>query len=142
MMNTTDLVSRKDILDKARELSDYIANSNEVDFFKKAEQKIKKNDKVQTLISQIKRKQKEAVNAEHLQKSNLLAQIESDLDALNNQLDEIPIVQEFKQSQVDVNDLLQLVTSVISNTVTEKIILSTGGDPLHGKTGLLADEEE
>ncbi len=141
-MYKAELVSRNNILDKARELSDFIANSNEVDFFKKAEQKIKKNDKVQTLISQIKRKQKEAVNAQHLQKTNLLAQIESELEALNNQLDEIPVVQEFKQTQIDVNDLLQLVTSVISNTVTEKIILSTGGDPLQGKTGLLPDEEE
>lgn len=141
-MNTKDLVNRKEILDKARELSDFIANSNEVDFFKRAEQKIKKSEKVQTLISQIKRKQKEAVNAQHLQKPNLLAQIESDLEALNNQLDDIPVVQEFKQTQVDVNDLLQLVTSVISNSVTEKIILSTGGDPLQGKTGFLPDEEE
>lgn len=141
-MNTKPLVTRKEILDKARELSEYIANSSEVDFFKRAEQKIKKNDKVQALISQIKRKQKEAVNAEHLQKPNLLAQIESEIEQLNQQLDEIPIVQEFKQSQIEVNDLLQLVTTTISNTVTEKIILSTGGDPLTGKTGILPDEDE
>lgn len=140
-MTTTDLTGRKDILDKARELSDLIANSNEVDFFKKAEQKIKKHDRVQMLIAAIKRKQKEAVNAEHLQKPNLLAQIEQELENLNNELDDIPIVQEFKQSQVDVNDLLQLITSVISNTVTEKIILATGGDPLHGETGIMPDEE-
>lgn len=141
-MNTKEIISRQEILDKARELSDYIASSNEVDFFKRAEQKIKKHEKVQMLISQIKRKQKEAVNAEHLGKPNLLAQIEQELEQLNNQLDEIPVVQEFKQTQVDVNDLLQLITSVISNTVTEKIILSTGGDPLHGETGLLPDDEE
>ncbi len=139
-MTTKKIVSRQEILDQARELSDLIANSSEVDFFIKAEQKIKKHDRVNMLISQIKRKQKEAVNAEHLKKPNLLAQIEADLEELNNQLDEIPVVQEFKQSQVEVNDLLQLVTSVISNTVTEKIILSTGGDPLNGKTAIMPDE--
>lgn len=141
-MNTQPLVSRKEILDKARELSEYIANSSEVEFFKKAEQKIKKNEKVQALISQIKRKQKEAVNAQYLQKTNLLTQIESEIEQLHQQLDEIPVVQEFKQSQIEVNDLLQLVTTTISNTVTEKIILSTGGDPLKGTTGILPDEEE
>lgn len=140
-MTTKEIVSRQEILDKARELSELIANSSEVDFFKKAEQKIKKNERVNMLISQIKRKQKEAVNAEHLEKPNLLAQIEADLEELNQQLDEIPLVQEFKQSQVEVNDLLQLITSVISNTVTEKIILSTGGDPLHGKTAIMPDED-
>lgn len=122
-MSTKELVTRKEILDKARELANLIASSNEVEMFKRAEQLIKKNEKVQMLISQIKRKQKEAVHAEHYQKPNLLAQVESEIEKLNQQLDEIPVVQEFKQSQLDVNDLLQLVTSVISNTVTEKIIL-------------------
>ena len=42
---------------------------------------------------------------------------------------------EFKQSQVDVNDLLQLVASTISNTVTDEIIKSTGGNLLSGETG-------
>jgi hypothetical protein len=44
-------------------------------------------------------------------------------------------VTEFKQSQVDVNDLLQLVATTISNQVTNEIIESTGGDLLSGKTG-------
>ena len=47
----------------------------------------------------------------------------------------IPIVQEFKQSQGDVNDLLQLVANTISNNVTNQIIESTEGDVLRGETG-------
>ena len=33
-----------------------------------------------------------------------------------------------KQSQVEVNDLLQLVASTISNSVTDEILKSTGGN--------------
>ncbi|MBE3554650.1 MAG: YlbF family regulator, partial [Thermicanus sp.] len=39
-MNKERLVTREEILDKARELADLISRSDEVDFFKKAEQKI------------------------------------------------------------------------------------------------------
>ncbi len=140
-MNKERLVTREEILDKARELADLISRSDEVDFFKKAEQKIKKNMKVQLLIGQIKGKQKEAVHAEHYGTPQHLAEVEKEIERLNQELDEIPVVQEFKQSQVEVNDLLQLITNIISNTVTEKIILSTGGDPLTGKTGILPYEE-
>ena len=54
---------------------------------------------------------------------------------MNKQLDEIPVVSEFKQSQADVNDLLQLVAATISNSVTDEILKSTGGDLLSGETG-------
>ena len=40
-----------------------------------------------------------------------------------------------KQSQADVNDLLQLVATTISNSVTDEILKSTGGNLLSGETG-------
>ena len=45
--------------------------------------------------------------------------MQSKIDALEKELDEIPVVQQFKQSQVDVNDLLQIVASQVSNKVTD-----------------------
>jgi hypothetical protein len=36
---------------------------------------------------------------------------------------------------MEVNDLLQIVASAISNTVTDEILTSTGGDVLRGETG-------
>ena len=57
------------------------------------------------------------------------------LQALEHELDDIPIVNEFKESQADVNDLLQLVASTISNSVTDEILTSTGGNLLSGETG-------
>src|SRR5690606_11151364 len=106
-----------------------------VEFFKKAEQQIKKNDRVQQLIGQIKHKQKQAVHLEHYEKEKALQEMDAHLAELEAELDAIPVVQEFKQSQIEVNDLLQLITSIISNTVTDEIIISTGGNPLTGQTG-------
>lgn len=129
------IITRKEIIEQAEHLAKLISQSKEVDFFKRAEQQIKGNTKVQNLIQVIKFKQKQAVHAEHYDKEKALQDFEKSLDQLNQELDEIPIVQEFKQSQREVNDLLQLITSVISNKVTDEIIISTGGDPLSGKTG-------
>lgn len=127
--------TKDDILKQAHELAKMIAETEEVDFFKRAEAQINENQTVREMIASIKSLQKQAVNFQHYGKDRALKLTEEKLEKLENDLDEIPIVQEFKQSQVDVNDLLQLVASAISNKVTDEILISTGGDLLTGETG-------
>ncbi|MET3288600.1 master regulator for biofilm formation [Brevibacillus fluminis] len=134
-MDSTKQYTQKEILDKARELATMMARTKEVDFYKRAEAQIKLNERVQDLIQELKQKQKQVVMFESMNKKELVQKLETELDQLHEQLDEIPVVSEFKQSQVDVNDLLQMVTNVITNAVSERIILDTGGDPLKGETG-------
>jgi cell fate (sporulation/competence/biofilm development) regulator YmcA (YheA/YmcA/DUF963 family) len=124
--------TKDDIVARAADLARMIAETDEVDFFKRAEAHINENQKVKTLISDIKGLQKQAVNLQHYGKSEALKKVEDKIAAIEKELDEIPVVQDFKQSQVDVNDLLQLIASTISNTVTDEIIVSTGGDVLAG----------
>lgn len=127
--------TKQDIIQKAREVASMIAETEEVDFFKRAEAQLHQNEKVDALINQIKGLQKQAVNLQHYQKFEALKQVEEKINKLQDELDGIPVVQEFQASQTDVNDLLQLVASTISNTVTDEIIESTGGDLLSGETG-------
>ncbi|GGE45819.1 hypothetical protein GCM10011391_25850 [Pullulanibacillus camelliae] len=127
--------TKEQIMEKTNELAKMLAETDEVDFFKRAEASINQNEKVQQLIKQIKLLQKESVNLQHYQKHEAYQENERKIDELMKQLDEIPIVQEFKQSQVDVNDLLQYISITISNRVTDEIITSTGGDLLKGETG-------
>ncbi|PLT31631.1 RicAFT regulatory complex protein RicA family protein [Peribacillus deserti] len=127
--------TKTDILNKADELAKMIAETEEVDFFKKAEAQINENQRVRELIASMKSLQKQAVNFQHYGKTEALKMVEAKIEAIEQEIDEIPIVQEFKQSQVDVNDLLQMVASSVSNTVTDIIIESTGGDVLRGETG-------
>ncbi|MFD2371395.1 RicAFT regulatory complex protein RicA family protein [Brevibacillus sp. GCM10020057] len=134
-MEQTNLYTQKEILDKARELATMISRTSEVDFYKRAEQQIKHNERVQHLIDALKQKQKQLVMFESINKPELVKKVEEEFNKLQEELDSIPIVTEFKQSQIDVNDLLQMVTHVITNTVSERIILDTGGNPLTGETG-------
>lgn len=127
--------TKPDIIDKARELAKMIAETEEVDFFKKAEAKINENKKVREKINIIKNLQKQAVNFQNYGKTNALKQVEEKIKNLEKEIDEIPVVQEFKESQYEVNELLQMVTNAIANTVTNEIIKSTDGDLLQGKTG-------
>jgi cell fate (sporulation/competence/biofilm development) regulator YmcA (YheA/YmcA/DUF963 family) len=127
--------TKDDIVARAKELAKMISETEEVDFFKRAEAQIHKNEKVKRAIDQIKALQKQAVNLQHYGKIEALKKVEAEIDALQAELDSIPVVQEFQSSQAYVNDLLQLVASTISNTVTDEILISTGGDVLRGETG-------
>jgi cell fate (sporulation/competence/biofilm development) regulator YmcA (YheA/YmcA/DUF963 family) len=127
--------TKNDILARAEELAKMIAETEEVDFFKRAEAQINENQKVREMIASIKSLQKQAVNFQHYGKEKAYNQVQEKIDSLEKEMDELPIVQEFKQSQVDVNELLQMVASQVSNTVTDLIIESTGGDLLRGETG-------
>lgn len=127
--------TKDDIVAKAKDLAKMIAETEEVDFFKRAEEQIQENEKVRTNISTIKGLQKQAVNFQHYGKVEALKKTEEKIADLEKQLDEIPVVNEFKQSQADVNDLLQLVAATISNSVTDEILKATGGNLLSGETG-------
>ncbi|GAA0330503.1 regulatory iron-sulfur-containing complex subunit RicA [Oceanobacillus oncorhynchi subsp. oncorhynchi] len=129
------MYERKEVLDEARKLAAMLSNTEEIERFKQVEAKLNGNKKVQSLIKKIKTLQKQAVNFQAYDKKEALQRIEQEIDRLQNEIDEIPVVQEFKETQIVVNDVLQLVSKTISRTVTNDIIESTGGDVLKGETG-------
>lgn len=51
------------------------------------------------------------------------------MNELQEELESIPVVTEFQQSQSDINYLLQLVISVIRDTVSEKVNVEAGSAP-------------
>lgn len=124
--NSRDLIVREDIMAKAKELAELIYTSEEVQHYQKAEQKISSNERIQTLIASMKKKQKEIVAFEKFQNASMVAKIEKEIEQLQDELDGIPIVAEFQQSQSDINYLLQLIVSVIRDTVSEKINVESG----------------
>lgn len=129
------LYTKDEIVEKSKELAHMIANTEQVEFFKKAEAQINENQEVREKIASLKTLQKQAVNFQHLGKEKALKLVEEKIAKIEAELDEIPIVQEFKESQYEVNNLLQLVSNAIANNVTTEIIESTGGDLLRGETG-------
>lgn len=129
------MYTKEEIIEKAREIAHMIANTEQVEFFKRAEEQINENQKIREKIASLKSLQTQAVNFQMYEKERALAIIEGKIEKIQEEIDEVPIVQEFKQSQLDVNGLLQLVSNTIANSVTDEIIESTGGDVRRGETG-------
>ncbi|UOQ47803.1 YlbF family regulator [Gracilibacillus caseinilyticus] len=127
--------TRAEVLQEARNLAEKMANIDEIDRFKQLEAKLNENNKVQSSIKKIKALQKQAVNFQAYGKQEALKRVEEEIDRLQKEIDEIPVVQEFKDSQVVINDLLQLVTNTIAREITNEVIRSTDGDLLSGETG-------
>lgn len=123
------------IYELARELADLIAESEEIERFKQAEEKISGHMRVQELINDLKKKQKRVVALEQNRQYDAVPPLEKEMEVIQEELDSIPIVQEFKQTQLDINELLQLVSSIIGNTLSRKVVVSTGGDPLYNDSG-------
>ncbi|MFB9754671.1 RicAFT regulatory complex protein RicA family protein [Paenibacillus hodogayensis] len=117
----TELIVRADIMEKAKELASLISTSDEVSFYQKAEKQVQANEEIQDLIKLIKKRQKEVVAFETFQNKKMVDKINGELTELQDKLDHYPIVSQFKQSQEDINYLLQLVVGVIRDTVSEKI---------------------
>lgn len=117
---------RDDILEKSKELAELIGTSEEVQIFKKAEQQIQHHERVQSLIAQMKKKQKEIVAFESMKNAAMVARIEEELAELQAQIDAIPLVTEYQQSQADINYLLQFVMSAIEDTVSRKLHVESG----------------
>ncbi|MHA0856048.1 RicAFT regulatory complex protein RicA family protein [Paenibacillus sp. CMAA1364] len=126
--DTRDLVIQEDVMIKAKELANLISSSEEVKHFQQAEEKINKHDRVQELITVIKKKQKEIVAFESFRNVEMVAKIEAEIESLQDEIDGIPVVVEFQQSQSDINYLLQLVISVIRDTVSDKVNVEVGTD--------------
>lgn len=115
------------ILKSAELFAEKVRTSSEVERFQLAEQQVKNSRSVQTLIETIKKKQKELVHAKHFGKNLYKMQLEKELDELNVKLDHMPIVLEYQQCQVEMNDLLQMIQQVIAQTVSQKLEVETGG---------------
>ncbi len=133
--DTRDLIVRDDIMAKAKELASLISTSEEVKQFQQAEEKIRNHERVQGLIAQMKKKQKEIVAFESFGNKEMVAKIEGEINELQDEIDSIPLVTEFQQSQTDINYLLQLVVSVIQDTVSEKINVEAGSEAPPSRCG-------
>ncbi|WP_020008616.1 RicAFT regulatory complex protein RicA family protein [Salinicoccus albus] len=129
------MYSKDEIVEEAKQLGRMMSETEQVEFFKKAEAKIHENKEVREKMASLKSLQKQAVNFQNYGKDRAYQMTEEKIKNLETELDEMPIVVQFKESQGEVNGLLQMVSHAISKTVTEDVITSTGGDLLQGETG-------
>jgi cell fate (sporulation/competence/biofilm development) regulator YmcA (YheA/YmcA/DUF963 family) len=129
------LEPRHPVLALAQNLSRRLALSEEVQRFRLAEAQVEKSRRVAERIERIKRKQKELVHAKHYGKSAYIRQLEAELEHLHQELEQLPIVREYQQSQVEMNDLLQTLQRIVADAVSARLDVEVGEDPGGGGCG-------
>ena len=113
--------TKEEVLAQADKLAAQITDMEEINRFKQVEERLNDNKKIKKLINNMKDLQKQAVNFQAYGKTEALKKVDAEIDDLQAEIDEIPIVQEFKESQVVVNDLLQFISETISKEVTTEM---------------------
>ncbi|CAD2077702.1 hypothetical protein GCM10007275_06920 [Jeotgalicoccus coquinae] len=129
------MYTKDEIIEEAKKLGKMMSETDQVEFFKKAEAKIHENQEIREKMASLKSLQQQAVNFQNYGKERAYKMTEEKLAKIEQELDEMPLVDQFKESQAGVNELLQMVSHAISSTVTSEIIESTGGDLMQGETG-------
>ncbi|MBM7540644.1 YlbF family regulator [Amphibacillus cookii] len=113
--------SKEEIFKKVEEITNDLNELEEVERYKALEERLNANQKVKDKINQIKALQKQAVNLQAYEKHEAVKQIDQQIDAIQAEIDAIPIVAEFKTSQVIVNDVLQSLIGNIETQVSDKL---------------------
>lgn len=112
--------SKEQIVADAKRIAKKIAETDEVIFYRRAEQQLDQNKKIQAKIAELKQLQKQAVNLQHYGKHEAHMQTEAKIDDIQRQIDELPIVDQFKTVHADLNDLLQMMTKSLNERLKEE----------------------
>lgn len=123
------------VLALAQDLGRRLSMTAEIQRFRLAEEQVDNSRRVMELIETIKRKQKELVHAKHYGKTAYIRQLEQELEKLHHELDHLPIVREYQQSQVEMNDLLQTLQRIVADSVSSRLDVEVGQDPGGGGCG-------
>lgn len=116
-MTTLD---RNEIWAQAFELGQMILESPEVTHYKACEQAMEDNKIVAAKVRQFRDLQEQYERlSEHSQGSHLEG-LRADIKKLSSELDNYPEVQAYKAAMLKVDELLQAVTGLIAQTVSEK----------------------
>lgn len=109
--------SDEDILNKVDDIGQRLEEIEEVARFKVLRTHLEQNQKVKLKIEAIKKLQKQAVNLQAYGKTEAVKQVDQEIDAIQAEIDAIPIVDEFKATQVTTNDILQTLIANIDARV-------------------------
>lgn len=123
---------KDEVMEQVHVFAEKLERIDEVQHFRMAEQMVNESVRVQGLIDAIKRTQKELVHAEHYVKPDYKRHLEHQLANLQDELDNLPVVKEYQQSQVEMNDLLQLIQHAIASEVSKQLEIETGGEVRSG----------
>lgn len=109
-------------LQKAKEeLIDLLKHHEAVLAFQEAEKAIGQLPQISSLAGQMKAYQQEAVLFQKIEKQRAYEEAGEQADLIQNELENLPIVQNYRQKMQDASDLIQYVTKSIEEKINEEL---------------------
>ena len=105
------MYTKDQIIEEAKKLGKMMSETEQVEFFQKAEAKIHENQEIREKMASLKSLQQQAVNFQNYGKERAYQMTEEKLAKIEAELNEMPLVEQFQESQRSVNELLQMVST-------------------------------
>ena len=119
-----DLQKAKEELDKAQKrltAHELLKHHEAVVAFQEAEKAIKQVPQISHLAGQMKAYQQEAVLFQKIEKQRAYEEAGEQADLIQHELENLPIVQDYRQKMQDASDLIQYVTKSIEERINEEL---------------------
>ncbi|KEO82824.1 YlbF family regulator [Tumebacillus flagellatus] len=131
------VVQQNPILDKAQQLANLLARSEEMQRFRQAEDKINRHADAQALlfIVRAKRNAYSQTSLRHGYEHPAAVKAKAEYDDVLERIAQIPLIDEFKEAQDEVNDIVQGVLQTIVNTLASDVPVEKTEEPGDGASG-------
>ncbi|MCS4486324.1 YlbF family regulator [Staphylococcus americanisciuri] len=111
------MTTKDDVLQKARELQQAIQGLEVIRYYQRVEQQIHQNEHIAQHMANLKQQQKQSVNFQNYQKLVAYQHSEETIQAIQDEIDDFPIVAEFRQAQHEANDTIQYIIETLSEGI-------------------------
>ncbi|WP_251516617.1 MULTISPECIES: RicAFT regulatory complex protein RicA family protein [Staphylococcus] len=109
------MYEKDEILKAADDLSKQIEALETVKAYQNVEQQIHNNPRVADRMKDLKKNQKQSVNLQNYGKLEALKQSENKIQDIEENINVMPIVEEFRESQAEANELLQMMIDTMAD---------------------------
>ena len=113
------MYSKEDILKHADVLARRINNLEVVKDYQSIEQQIHINKTIEIKMKILKKQQKQSLNIQNYVKDTAFRQSENQIHHIENEINNLPIVEEFRSAQYDANELLQMMIKTMEDRLNE-----------------------
>lgn len=104
-----------EILAEAERLSERIKALDTVKEYHQVESQIHNNKNLEQRMKELKKNQKQSVNLQNYGKTHALQASEDKIQHIEQDINVLPIVDEFRASQAEANDLLQMMIHTMAD---------------------------
>lgn len=102
-------------------LKEKLATDPVIERYRQLTQKVHQNEKLLALYDEYIQKQKELIKLKHYGKSNASLQKEDELKAIESELYDNPLFNEYIQTQIELNELFSTMTHIIQYKVNKHL---------------------